>query len=160
MIEPFHTNFFSCAITHCFFDIITRLENGETIEGIQQDKTGSYKKAPNVYMDNGDTLIDWLKDAAYVERFIRALNPFFGAMTYFRGCPIKIWSGNYSTEQKYKNLIPGTIAKASRDNISIVTGNGIYFPTSLQIGSYIISDIKEFIRRTNPQAGEVFTSEI
>ena len=144
--------------TYMVLEILNNLENGHQVQRAPQITVGEHKRAPIVYQEKGDTIINWVKDAAYIERFTRALNPFFGATTYFRGCAIKIWSANYSPENKYDNYPPGTIAKVTKDNISIVTGKGLVFPTSLQIGSFLISDIKDFIRRTNPQPGEAFTA--
>lgn len=132
------------------------LERGETLPRRTQQKTGNYKKAPNVWPDKGDTLIDWSKDSAYIERFTRALNPFFGAITNYRSCTLKIWSGFSLPDSKSSKYKPGSIVKVSKETIAIATGNGVFFPSCIQIGNFAITDVKDFIKRTNPQEGELF----
>ena len=99
--------------------------------------------------------IDWNKDAAYIERFIRALNPFVTAMTNFRGIFVKIYTADYS-DKKIKES-PGTICSV-KDTIGVATGSGILYIKSLQFGSYMISDVKSFIEKFKPKAGEKFGS--
>ncbi|EKE02243.1 MAG: Methionyl-tRNA formyltransferase [uncultured bacterium] len=144
--------------THMLIDVINRLEKGEKITGTPQIKEGNYKRASIILPEKGHTIIDWSKDAAYTERFTRALNPFFGAITYFRGCMLKIWSG-VCMENQMVNQQPGTIINVTPDNIAIATGKGLFFPTCFQVGNFVISDIKDFINRTNPQVGESFTDK-
>lgn len=138
-------------------DIVENLEKGETLERIPQPEKGNYKLAPIVHPEKGETLINWTKDAASIERFVRALNPYFGALTCFRGCFIKFWNGYYNPDFKNHGYTPGTVLQVSREGISIVTGNGLFFPTCVQIGNFVITDIRDFINRTSIQAGELFT---
>ncbi|OGH98165.1 MAG: hypothetical protein A2104_05965 [Candidatus Melainabacteria bacterium GWF2_32_7] len=161
-IEPDETlgtlfNRLNLQTTHMLIDIINKLEKGEKPARKPQLKNGDFKLAPNIIPEKGHTLIDWSKDAAYIDRFVRALNPFLGAITSFRGCIIKIWSGVY-LENHTDNHQPGTVISVTQDNIAIATGKGIFFPTCLQVGNFVISDVRDFIRRTNPQIGEVFTN--
>jgi methionyl-tRNA formyltransferase len=139
-------------------EIINKIEKGEKIPGTPQPREGNFKNAPLLIPDRGDTIIDWRRDARYIERFVRALNPYFGGVSFFRRCQVRIWYGNSATDMRCGNPVPGTITKVSKDNLSIATGKGIFFPTVIQIGSHLILDVKDFIRRTNPRAGELFTS--
>ena len=137
---------------------IDELEKGKTLPRMPQVKSGNFKTSPNVYPEKGHTIIDWSKDAEYIERFTRACNPFYGAMTFFRGYMVKIWSGVYSKESLFGEHSPGTIANVSKDMIAVATGKGMFFPTSLQLGSFLITNIQDFIRRTAPKIGESFKS--
>jgi len=137
-------------------DVLTRLDNGETLPRIPQDKNGSYKTAPNIGQDEESTFIDWNTDACHIESFVRGLNPFFGAKSYFRNCKVRFWSGLYNLSSS-KSYTPGTIVNVTKDNIAIATKEGFFVPTSLQLEYFLITDIKDFIKRTNPKVGEIFT---
>ena len=95
--------------------------------------------------------VDWNKDAAYIERFVRALNPFISAMTNFRGIFVKIYSAEWSDKNPKKE--PGTICSV-KDTLGVATGKGILYIKSLQFGSYMICDAKQFIEKFKPQIGE------
>ncbi|MCK7484433.1 MAG: hypothetical protein MZU97_01920 [Bacillus subtilis] len=135
-------NFISSQI---LIETIEKLEKNETLPRTPQIKEGNYKKAPNVYQDLGDTVIDWNKDAAYIERFVRALNPYFGALTNFRGYAVKIWAGKYILDKPRKEPV-GSVYKVSKDALAIVTGKGLFLPTCMQLGNFVITDIQDFIK--------------
>ena len=102
-------------------------------------------------------MIDWSKDAAEIERFVRACNPIFGALPFFRGCIIKIWSGLYTYEQQNNEHKPGSIVMVSQNNLAIATGKGLFLPKAFQLANFLITDVQDFIKRTNPKVGESFT---
>lgn len=112
---------------------------------------GEFKKAPAIEAKNLKNFIDWEQDAAYIERFVRSLNPFISAMTNFRGVFVKVYSADF-TDKKSKEA-PGTICSV-KDTLGVSTGNGILFIKSLQFGSYMIADAKDFIEKFKPQIGE------
>ena len=125
-------------------------ELNSNIESIPQPN-GEFKKAPSIDSRNFKNFIDWSKDAAYIERFVRALNPFVSAMTNFRGVFLKIYTADYS--DKKTKYAPGTIC-STKDTLGVATGQGILYIKSLQFGSYMIADAKEFIEKFKPQIGE------
>ena len=129
------------------------LERYETLNKIpnQAQPDGIFKKAPSINAQNLKSFINWNKDAQYIERFIRALNPFISATTNFRGIFTKIHSAT-ALNKKTKHE-PGTICN-TKETLDISTGNGILQIKSLQFGSYMISDAKEFIEMFKPQIGE------
>lgn len=135
-------------------DVADKLEKNGELPRIPQDFSESYKTAPTVSPEKGDIFIDWKKDAVYIERFIRACNPIYGALCYFRNCAVKIWSAEFIYDKK--EYAPGIITKVSPDKITIGTGKGLIVPKTIQVGYFLITDIKDFIRRLNPQAGEKF----
>lgn len=114
---------------------------------------GEFKKAPSIDSKNMKNYIDWNKDAQYLERFVRALNPFISAMASFRGIFVKVHSAE-AVDKKVKEE-PGTICKIKED-LGIATGNGILYIQALQLGSYMVSDAKSFIEKFNPRIGEKF----
>ncbi len=135
-------------------EFLKQYEQNQNIVSYPQPE-GEFKKAPAIDSRNMKNFIDWNKDAAYIERFIRALNPFVTAMTNFRGIFVKIYTADYS-DKKIKES-PGTICSV-KDTIGVATGSGILYIKSLQFGSYMISDVKSFIEKFKPKAGEKFGS--
>ncbi len=133
-------------------DFLKQYEQNTEIISFPQPE-GEFKKAPAIDSRNMKNFIDWSKDAAYIERFIRALNPFITAMTNFRGVFVKIYTADFS-DKKVKEA-PGTICSV-KDTVGVATGNGILYIKSLQFGTYMISDVKSFIEKVKPKVGETF----
>ncbi len=141
---------YMCAELLCEF--LAQYENNSNIISLPQPQ-GEFKKAPAIDSKNYKNYVDWSKDAAYLERFVRALNPFITAMTSFRGVFVKIYTAE-AVDKKVKEE-PGTICRI-KDDIGIATGHGILYIKSLQFGSYMISDAKSFIEKFRPRIGEKF----
>lgn len=133
-------------------EFLNHYESNQNIETLTQPE-GEFKKAPSIETNNLKNFIDWNKDAKSIERFIRGLNPFISAMTNFRGVFVKVYSAD-AVDKKTKEE-PGTICHV-KDTVGIATTNGVLHIKSLQFGSYMISDAKEFIDKFKPQTGEKF----
>lgn len=132
---------------------ISQIVNGEKIVKIAQPTNGSFMKAPNINIEKGENFIDWSKTAEEIENFIRACNPMYGAAAIYRGNMIKIWSANYQADSDSGHP-PGTICYSAENGVGISTGKGVLFPLTLQLGFYMITDVFDFVSRTNPQIGE------
>lgn len=115
---------------------------------------GKFKYASKITSN----LIDFSKPAEEIERFIRALNPYIIAKTFFRGVPMNIFSADILREN-FKDVPFGTIVKKDSDKFYIQTGNGLIAPTSMQFGGFFISSSKEFNAIINPQMGEVLKGD-
>ncbi len=131
-------------------DFLKQAEHTPFIKSVPQP-IGEYEKAFVIDNKNMKNYIDWSKDAAYIERFVRALNPFITAMTTFRGIFMKIYSAQVINKKVKEE--PGTIISA-KDNIAVATGDGVLCIKSLQFGSYMITDSKAFIQMFSPKQGE------
>jgi len=123
-------------------------EKGE-IPSVPQ-KEGEFKKAPNV---PGEFYINWADNINTIERLIRAANPFYNALTNFRGGFIRIVAGDFKEERH--NKTPGAIVKVKKDLLQIAAGGGYYFPNVVQAGNWGIYSISEFIEKFNPNENEV-----
>lgn len=131
-------------------DFLKQYELNPIVKSVPQP-FGDFVKAPAIDAKDFQNYIDFTKDAQYIERFIRALNPFITAMTTFRGVFVKIFSAE-ACAKKTKEA-PGTVISA-KESLNIATGDGILCIKSLQFGSYLISDAKMFMEKFNPQIGE------
>ncbi len=121
-----------------------------------QPNDDDFIKAETLSFEKRNIFIDWNKSATEIERFIRALNPFIGAITVYDGFIVKINSAKVIN--KMHNLTPGTISNTQR-YLRIACGKGLLEIESLQYGGFFIGTGKEFVERVNPKKGEMFTNE-
>lgn len=121
-----------------------------------QPKEGEFKKAEALSFKKKNIFIDWNKSAEEIERFIRALNPFIGAITYYNGTILRINSA-YVIEKSHK-LTPGTICE-TKNAFRVACGKDILEIDSLQFGGFFISSGQDFIARLNPKKGEILYCE-
>ena len=103
-----------------------------------------------------ELFIDYNKPAAEIERFIRALNPFFIASTFFRNTMVKIYSAQVVESKTKSDFQPGTVVKIEDDKFYIATKDGLLMPTVLQFGSFFGAPAKDFIDVVNLKIGEKF----
>ncbi len=120
-----------------------------------QPMDGNYKKAYTLSLQKRNIYIDWSKSAEEIERFIRALNPFIGALTLYNGTTLRINSAYVIRE--YHTYPPGTICDTN-NSLKVATGDGILEIESIQYGALFISTGKDFIERINPKKGEILYS--
>lgn len=136
-------------------NLISFLEDGHTLPRKPQDKTGDYPKADMLFEQEGHTRIDWNMSADAVDRFVRACNPFLGAMSFYRGNMVKIHTGFFDINRSVEHA-PGTVVESDAVHIGIATGKGVYYPTSLQVGSYFVGDVRMLSQFVSPSVGDVF----
>lgn len=100
-------------------DTITQLINGELSAEVQDESLANYAKK----LSKAEALIDWSSDAVFIERCVRAFNPW--PMSYFElaGKPIKVH--NVSVIEEETTQTPGTIISADKTGIQVATGKGI-----------------------------------
>ncbi len=121
-----------------------------------QPSDGEYIKAEALTFEKKNIFIDWNKSAEEIERFIRALNPYIGALTCYNGTILRVNSA-YVIERNHK-YTPGMICD-TKGSLKIACGEDILEIDSIQFGSYFISTGRDFIERINPKKGEILYSE-
>ena len=109
-------------------ETLIRLRRDGHVEALPQQEDGaSYARK----ISRDDAAIDWRAPALAIDRQVRALNPFPGALTSLAGKPIKIWaaepaSGDFG--------LPGTVVRADRHDLVIACGEGALAVLELQRG--------------------------
>lgn len=111
------------ALVECLNDIA----QGKAIATPQDNEHANYAKK----LSKEEAKIDWALDASHLERCIRAFNPW--PMSHFSlgEHTIKVWQA--STESYQGSKVPGTIIKADKTGIYVVTGCGVLILKQLQI---------------------------
>ncbi|MEO8157417.1 MAG: methionyl-tRNA formyltransferase [Betaproteobacteria bacterium] len=102
-----------------------------------------------------EAAIDWQRDAADVDRQIRAFNPFPGAFTHWGGDTVKIWRG---TAVDRVAAVPGEILSCSVDGIDVACGRGMFRITELQRAGGRRLSAAQFVRGAAPAPGQRFGS--
>lgn len=105
--------------------------------------------------------ISWEEDAARLERLIRALNPWPGCYTGYRGKLLKIWKAEAFSEADGdaggEEAAPcGTVLSVSKDAIRVQTGWGVLSLKSVQPEGKKRMEVKDFLLGYPVKAGECF----
>ena len=74
-------------------------------------------------LSKDEARIDWSQPAAFIERCVRAFNPW--PVSYFEldGMNIKVWSSEVIDIETQK--APGTIVDATKSGLDVMTGQGV-----------------------------------
>lgn len=121
-----------------------------------QPTDGEYIKAEALTFEKKNIFIDWNKSAEEIERFIRALNPYIGALTCYNRTILRVNSA-YVIERSHK-FTPGMICD-TKGSLKVACGEDILELDSIQYGPFFISTGRDFIERINPKKGEILYSE-
>ena len=134
-------------IADSLVDVLKNYEGGGKIKSTKQ-KEGKYPVAPKV---PPNIVISFQQDVVEVERLIRAANPFYNVILFFRGITFRIISAQIRQESHSYPL--GQIIKI-QDGIEIALGGGFLIPKIIQVGTWGIFNSSEFVTKFNPQGGE------
>ncbi len=121
-----------------------------------QPAKGEYKKAEAISFEKKNNFIDWSKSAEEIERFIRGLNPFIGAVTCYNGTILRINSAYVI--HKNHSFTAGSICD-TKNSLKVACGQDILEIDSIQYGAFFISTGRDFVERLNPKKGEILYSE-
>lgn len=110
-------------------EALPKLEKGELVPEKQKDKLSSYAKKLTKAMGQ----IDWSKDAVSLERWIRGLNSWPSAYTFFGGKTLKIWEARVAEENGAQKAEPGQVVSVSREGFTVACGQGALQILSLQL---------------------------
>ena len=112
-----------------FVEALPKLEKGELVPEKQKDELSSYAKKLTKAMGQ----IDWSKDAVSLERWIRGLNSWPSAYTFFGGKTLKIWEAQVAEENGAQKAEPGQVVSVSREGFTVACGQGALQILSLQL---------------------------
>jgi methionyl-tRNA formyltransferase len=147
--------------TSLLLDVLEQLPTGKIQETPQDDALATYCKI----IKKEEGLIDWNKDAAYLERFVRAMQPWPTAYTFLhrksgkgKGERMIIRAAEEVSGVLF-DYPAGTIAKVSSDGLYVWTGRNFLVIKSLQKSGKAAMTTAEFLRGTAVTGFEdVFTA--
>ncbi|MBR1616745.1 methionyl-tRNA formyltransferase [bacterium] len=132
-------------------EVLWKIQAGLRVDRIPQDRTKPYKKAPKV---EGNFRINWNKNVSEISNLIRACNPFYGAVTYFRNTNVKILRASAIECLHESNC--GQIADCNEERLFVAAKDGIISVEVLQVGTWGIFSPKEFYHTFTPTRQEYF----
>jgi methionyl-tRNA formyltransferase len=110
-------------------DVLDEIETGKLLPRPQPDDGATYAAK----ISREETLLDWSRAAAHIERAVRALDPVPGAQSTLGGEVVKIWRGEpVPRSGPIPGQIPGQIIAAGEQGIVVACGAGAYRITELQ----------------------------
>jgi len=148
----------------CLVNALTALEEGTARPIPQDDRLATFAPA----FEKKDGAIPWDRPAAYLERFVRAMNPWPGAFTFWLRSgkpPLRIViHGAYAIEGRAPiagdgRACPGRVAAAEGDFLAVETGDGFLQPHTLQPAGGRPMHVAEFLRGHRVARGDVFAPQ-
>jgi len=100
-------------------DTVNQLVKGELTAEKQQQESANYAKK----LSKNEALIDWSTPGAFIERCIRAFNPW--PISYFMLADKAVKVHHASLLDITSDQQPGTILAATKNGIQVVTGEGV-----------------------------------
>lgn len=155
-IEPKETmgtlfNRSTFVIADSLIEILKQYEQTGEIQSYKQIE-GEFVTAPKIPTN---VIIDLNQDIYEIERLIRASNPFYSAILFFRGTMFRIISANIWA-QEHSHQFGEIVIKAGKPTIAV--RGGFIIPEIIQIGTWGIFSPNDFMEKFNPQAGERLTN--
>lgn len=132
---------------------VLAIANGLVTNIPQDDSQATYVSV--IKKDFG--AIDFMNEAAYIERMIRALDPWPSAFTYYKGQMLKIWKAAVITDEEMVEMgdafggaaameaMPGTVVHVDDYHILVRTGYGNLAITELQLAGKKRMGAKDFL---------------
>ena len=128
-------------------EVLTEIETGKAKITAQSDAQSTYAKK----LAKEEGKIDWHKSAREIDCMIRAFDPWPVAYTEIDGQIIRIWQAQIQTNASTPTTEPGTIAKADKNGIDVVTGKDTLRLLKIQLPggkSLAVADILNAHRQT------------
>lgn len=126
------------------------IANG-SLKPIAQDEA-SATHVGKISKDMGE--INWMDDAAKIERYIRGLNSWPSAYTYINNKTLKIWNAEIIDKIDNESAYDaGMVISKDKDSIYVKTGNGILKVNSIQLEGKKRMDVHDFLLGFNLPEG-------
>jgi methionyl-tRNA formyltransferase len=102
--------------SQCIVETLTLLDQGKLIPVPQNDTAACYAEK----IRKAEAEIDWTRHANYIDRMIRAFNPYPGAFTHLHGGIIKLWQADIV--RRTDDYQAGEIIIANHNGIIVACG--------------------------------------
>ena len=135
------------------WETLEKCQAGEIKPVPQEDEKATY--APK--LSKRDGLLNWEQDAHELERRIRALNPWPGTFTFWRGKRLKILAAILSPVEVDEVPVPGTI-QVDEGRLYTACGHGFIQITEIQPEGKRPQNASDFLRGQHINSGEQFNS--
>jgi methionyl-tRNA formyltransferase len=113
-------------------------------------------------IEKSESILDWFAPAKTLDRKVRALDPFPGCVTQYKGSSLKIWAAHpvddseIATASTLPATLPGQVVAIDALGIQIQTGEGRLRVTALQKPGGKRLDSRAFLSGTTIVPGDRF----
>lgn len=106
--------------------------------------------------------LDWEQPATTLERLVRAMTPWPGAATSWRGKSLTIWKTATLDEPSTarSSAAPGTVVLVTAEAIGVATGQGILRLEEIQLAGGRRMRVQEFLSGHPVRVGEILGREV
>jgi methionyl-tRNA formyltransferase len=135
-------------------EVLKALAEGKPLELNEQSADGiTYAEK----IKKEESIIDWRKEAVWIDRQIRALNPAPGAMTKFGGEIVKVWHSELvDNQQRDTTYLSGEVVSIDGLSIVVATGAGCVRLLELQKAGGKKGSAGQFAQQVNMTIGMHF----
>ena len=131
---------------------LQKLEAGTLTATKQDDSKSCYAKLLTKAMGQ----IDWNQSALSIDRQVRGLYSWPGAYTSCKGKMLKIWQAKPAEEEGIAAYsMPGSIAKVTKKEIFVQTGDGVLCLQEVQLEGKKRMKVHDFLLGCKVEEGEV-----
>lgn len=107
-------------------------------------------------LTKADGHLSWDQPATIIERLVRAMTPWPGATSSWRGRPLKIWNASLEKAAALPPMTqPGTILRVNPDALAVATGQGILKVAEVQPAGGRRMGIQAFLAGHDVRVGEI-----
>ncbi|MBI4343594.1 MAG: methionyl-tRNA formyltransferase [Candidatus Omnitrophica bacterium] len=100
-------------------------------------------------------VIDWRQPAAQLDRLVRAMGTWPGAMTACGGQPLKVLAASVGAAAA-SGAVPGTVVRVAADAIEVAAGEGALVLRDVQPAGRRRMSVREFLAGHSIQVGDMF----
>ncbi|MBM4035599.1 MAG: methionyl-tRNA formyltransferase [Planctomycetes bacterium] len=142
----------------CLVGALTAIEAGHARAVPQDHRLATFAPA----LDKSGGAVPWSRPAAYLERFVRAMNPWPGAFTFWQrpGKPPLRIVIHTACAIEGQAACPGRVAAAGGGSLAIETGEGLLQPLLLQPAGSRPMSAADFLRGHRLAPGDLFVSSL
>ena len=135
-------------------EVVQALEHGTVAFRPQDDARATY--APKLTKAQGR--VDWQAQAASIDRLVRAMVPWPGAYTEWRGRMVKLWATSWESQNQTSSRRPGEVVSVSLDGVVVAAGEGRLVIHELQLAGRRRMTAQEFLAGHSVRPGEILGS--
>jgi len=149
--------------TGSLHDRLMELGGELVVETLRQMAEGTLEPQPQDHsqatitrpLAKEDGRIDWSKDAAFIDRLVRAMNPWPGEFTFLAGEAIKIWTASPVDGAGSA----GIVTEVGPEGIIVGTAEGLLLLKEVQAPGKKRVSAAEFARGRRLRAGDLFQTD-
>ena len=135
-------------------DVLDLVQERRAVEVPQDEREASYARK----FEKNDGRIDWRKQAARIQNFVRALIPYPCAFTLLGGRQrVVIWKVKGTRYPQKPDHRAGTILAVEKDSIRVACADGEVTILELQPENKRRMSAAEFVNGYQPKAGQFFS---